>query len=98
VFDVHHKPHGLISLPSCHLSQVIKFNINQERNSVGDTTKFGAKTSNGTASGAPDTVQCPGQALRELATLRFTEGRSAIIHPTVRYAPDSVRYAPDSVR
>jgi hypothetical protein len=24
VFDVHHKPRGLTSLPSCHLSQVHK--------------------------------------------------------------------------
>jgi hypothetical protein len=24
VFDVHHKPHGLTSLPSCHLSQAYK--------------------------------------------------------------------------
>jgi hypothetical protein len=33
--------------------------------------EFGAKTSNGAANGAPDTVRCLGQAPRELATLGF---------------------------
>jgi hypothetical protein len=43
------------------------------------------------ASGAPDTVRCLGQGTNELATLRFSERRSAIIHQTIRYAPDNVR-------
>jgi hypothetical protein len=27
VFDVHHKPYGLTSLPSCYFSQVHKFQL-----------------------------------------------------------------------
>jgi hypothetical protein len=44
-----------------------------------DSTKFGAKTWNGAASGtldsfqcAPDTVRCPGRAPSKLATLEFS--------------------------
>jgi hypothetical protein len=33
---------------------------------------FGAKTIIGAASGAPDTVWCPGQASPELVALRFS--------------------------
>jgi hypothetical protein len=40
---------------------------------------------------ALDTVWCPGQGTNELATLEFSERRSAIIHRTVRCGPDSVR-------
>jgi hypothetical protein len=54
---------------------------------------FGAMTSIGATSGAPDTVQCLGQGTNELATLGFSERRSAIIHRTVWCAPDSVRWA-----
>jgi hypothetical protein len=41
---------------------------------------------------ALDTVWCPGQGTNELATLEFSERRSAIIHRTVRCGPDSVRW------
>jgi hypothetical protein len=54
------------------------FNINQQKNKLGNSTKFGAKTSIGAASDAPDTVQCApdivrclGQGTHELATLGF---------------------------
>jgi hypothetical protein len=49
----------------------MKFNTNQQRKWVGKSTKFGSKTSIGAASGAPDTVWCPGRAPHELATLGF---------------------------
>jgi hypothetical protein len=52
---------------------------------------FGAMTNIGAASGAPDTVRCPGQSTNELATLGFSERRSAIIHQTLRCAPESVQ-------
>jgi hypothetical protein len=50
-------------------------------------------TSIGAANGAPDTVRCPAQGTIKLATLGFSERRSAIIHRTVRCAPESVRRA-----
>jgi hypothetical protein len=43
VVDIQHKPRGLTSLSRYHLSRCIRFNTNQERNSVGVTIKFGAK-------------------------------------------------------
>jgi hypothetical protein len=48
-------------------------------------------TRNGAASGAPDTVPCPGQGTNELATLGFSEKRSAIIHRTVLGEPTKQR-------
>jgi hypothetical protein len=82
VVDVHHKLYGLISLPSYHLSQVHKVQHKPRKKLSWDSTKFGAKTSNGATSGAPDTVRCLGRAPPELATLGF-------IRVPLRYnAPD----------
>jgi hypothetical protein len=50
-------------------------------------------TNIGAASGALDTVRCPGQSTNELATLGSSERCSAIIHRTVRCAPDNVWWA-----
>jgi hypothetical protein len=71
VFDVHHKPRGVTSLPSCHLFEVHKVQHKPTKNKLGNSTKFGAKTSIGAASGAPDTVWCPGEGTHELAALEF---------------------------
>jgi hypothetical protein len=57
VFGIHHKPCGLTSLSSCHSSQVHKV---QHKST---------KTSICAASGAPDTVRCPGQGTHKLAAL-----------------------------
>jgi hypothetical protein len=38
---------------------------------LGNSTKFGVKTSIGATSGAPDIVRCPGQGTHELAALEF---------------------------
>jgi hypothetical protein len=38
---------------------------------LGDSTKFGAKTWSGAASGAPNTVRCPDRAPSQLASLGF---------------------------
>jgi hypothetical protein len=71
VFDVHHKPRGLTSLPSHYLSQVHKVQHKLTKKLSWGLNKIGAKTSNGAASGAPDIVRCPGRAPHELATLGF---------------------------
>jgi hypothetical protein len=49
---------------------------------------IGEKTRNGDASGAPDTVWCPGRAPHQLAALGFSLETLVIIHRTVRCAPD----------
>jgi hypothetical protein len=62
VFDVHHKPRVLTSLPSCHLSQVHKIKHKPTKKvSWGTPQMFGAKTIIGAASGTPDIVRCPGR-------------------------------------
>lgn len=71
MFDVHHKPRGLTSLLRCHLSQVLKVQHKPRKKISWDSTKIGAKTSIDAVSGAPNSVRCPGQAPRELATLGF---------------------------
>jgi hypothetical protein len=72
VFDVHHKPHGLTSLPSCHLSKVHKVQHKPtKKRSLGPLHSLERKTSRGAASGAPDIVRCPGRVTHELATLEF---------------------------
>jgi hypothetical protein len=43
VFDIHHKPRGLTSLPSCIYLRCIKFNINQQRKWVGEFYKVWSK-------------------------------------------------------
>jgi hypothetical protein len=45
--------------------------ITWEVPSQGNSTKFGAKTSSGAASGAPDTIRCLSQGTHELAALGF---------------------------
>jgi hypothetical protein len=65
----------------------IRFNTNQERNSVRDSIKIGAKNLSVLEFGAPDTVRCaPGPYNSKPATLRNSRAASAIIHQTVRCA------------
>jgi hypothetical protein len=62
MFDVHHKPRGLTSLPSCHLSQVHKVQHKPTKKMSWETLQsLEQKTSIGAASGAPDAVRCPGR-------------------------------------
>jgi hypothetical protein len=55
VFDIHHKPYGLTSLPSECFSQVHKVQITNKgsdldkESDLGNYTKFGAKTEIGAA-------------------------------------------------
>jgi hypothetical protein len=67
----------------------LRFNINQERNSVGDTNNFGAKDLRVCClwrTGQCPTHQAHAQANRPLSG--FCRAWSAIIHRTVRCAPD----------
>jgi hypothetical protein len=84
VFDVHHKPYGLTSFPSCYFLRYIKFNINIQRKRLEGILQSLEHTRISAASSAPDTVWCPSQAPRELASLDFSQRSSAIIHRTVR--------------
>jgi hypothetical protein len=71
VFDIHHKPHGITSLSSFHFSQVHKVQHKPTKKlSYGTLQKFGAKTSIGAASGAPDTARCPGQGTSQTGRSR----------------------------
>jgi hypothetical protein len=79
VFDVHHKPYGLTSLPSEYFSQVHKVHISRQIKWFGEFYTAGAKTEIGAA-------RCPGWDLRELAALEFSQSSSTKIHRTVRCA------------
>jgi hypothetical protein len=60
---------------------------NQERNSVRNSIKIGAKNLSVLEFGAPDTVWCaPGLYNSKPATLRNSKAASVIIHQTVRCA------------
>jgi hypothetical protein len=79
VFDVHHKPRGLTSLPSCHLSQAHKVQHKPTKKvSWGTLQSLEQKqvlvqpVVHRTLSGAE------AEAPRELAALEFSESHSAI--------------------
>jgi hypothetical protein len=85
VFDVHHKPHELTSLPSCYLSQVHKLQHKPTKKiSWGTLQSLEQKqvlvqpVAHRTLSG----VQA--EATRELAALGFSQSQSTKIHRTVR--------------
>jgi hypothetical protein len=87
VFDVHHKPWGLTSLPSCHLSQVHKIQHKPtDKVSWGTLQSLEQKqvlvqlVAHRTLSGAQ------AEAPRKLVAIGFSESHSAIIHRTVRWA------------
>jgi hypothetical protein len=71
VFDVHHKPCGLTSLPSCHLSQVHKVQLKPIKKKLGTLQSLEQKTCIGAASGTTDTVRCPGRGIHELVAPGF---------------------------
>jgi hypothetical protein len=93
VFDVHHKPYELTSLPSCHLSQLHKVQHKPTKKvSWGNSTKFGAKTK-GAASGTPDTVRCLGRGTSRTGCSRVFSARvcynsqdCSLCHRTIRWA------------
>jgi hypothetical protein len=67
----------------------IRFNTNQERNSVGNSNEFGAETWEYAAKWR--TRQCPVHQVEHQANMPlsgFLRARSALIHRTVRCAPD----------
>jgi hypothetical protein len=85
VFDVHHKPRGLTSLPSCHLSQVHKVQHKPKKKmSWGTLQSLEQKqvlvqpVAHRTLSGAQ------AEAPRELAALGFSQSHSTKIHRTFR--------------
>jgi hypothetical protein len=79
VFGVHHKPCGLTSLPSCHLSQVHKVQHQPTKKmSWGTIQSMGQKQVNGASSGAPDIVRCPSRGTSRT-------GRSRVFSLCVRY-------------
>jgi hypothetical protein len=87
VFDVHHKPRGLTSLPSCHLSQVHKVQYKPTKKvSWGTLQSLEQKqvlvqpVADRTLSGAP------GYNPHKLATLTFSQSHSTKIHQNVRCA------------
>jgi hypothetical protein len=86
MYDVHHKPYGLTSLPSGYFYQVHKAHINIQRKWLEGILQNLEHTGSGVASGAPDTIRCPGWAPRELAALGFSRRSSTKIHRTVRCA------------
>jgi hypothetical protein len=89
VFDVHHKPRGLTSLPSCHLSQVHKVQHKPTKKmSWGTLQSLEQKqvlvqaVAHRTLSGAQ------AKAPHDLAALGFSQSHSSIIHRTIRCASD----------
>jgi hypothetical protein len=88
VFDVHHKPRGLTSLPSCDLSQVHKVQHKPTKKLSWELYKSLEQrqvevlpVAHRTLSGAQ--AEHP----HELTALGFFQSSSAIIHWTVRCAP-----------
>jgi hypothetical protein len=86
MYDVHHKPYGLTSLASGYFYQVHKAHINIQRKWLEGILQNLEHTGSGVASGAADTIRCPGWAPRELAALGFSRRSSTKIHRTVRCA------------
>jgi hypothetical protein len=85
VFDIHHKPRGLTSLSSCHLSQVHQVQHKPtKKNSWGTLQSLEQKqvlvlpVAHRTLPGAQ------AKAPRELAALGFSQNHSTKIHRTVR--------------
>jgi hypothetical protein len=88
VVDIHHKPHRLTSLSRCHV-RCIRFNTNQDRNSVGDSNLFGAKGLRVCCLWR--TGQCPVHQARTQTNQPLSGIQwacSAIIHRTVQCALD----------
>jgi hypothetical protein len=96
VVDVHHKPRGLTSLPRCRLPQVHKVQHKPRKKFSWGHKQFWSKglesvlpVAHRTMSDVHRTVSgAPGPRTSEQATLWFLQARSAIIHRTVRRAPD----------
>jgi hypothetical protein len=88
VVDVQHKPLGLTSLLDIIYLRCIRFNTNQERNSVGDTIENWSKTWECAAkwrTGHCLVHQALDQTNRPLSGILWAH--FAIIHRTVRCAP-----------
>jgi hypothetical protein len=75
VVDVHHKPHGLISLPRCHLSQVHKVQHKPRKKFSWGLKLIWSKGLESVLPMAHQTVSgAPGRAALEQLALGFLQG------------------------
>jgi hypothetical protein len=89
VFDVHHKPRGLTSLPSCPLSHVHKVQYKSTKKISWGTLQSLEQKQVLVQPVAHQTLsRSQAEAPHELALPGFSQSHSAIIHRTVRCAPD----------
>jgi hypothetical protein len=89
VVDVHHKPCGLTSLPRCHLSQVHKVQHKPRNKLSWVLNNIWSKGLESVLPVAHRTVSdAPSRAALNSSLSGFFRTRSAIIHWTVRCAPD----------
>jgi hypothetical protein len=92
--DIHHKPRGLISLPSCHLSQVHKVQHKPRKKLSWGFNKVWSKDLRVCCLVAHRTVSgAPGRAPLELATLGFSQGALRYNSPDCPVCTRHVRWA-----